>query len=114
MIELFDDDHDVRLLPYIPKAPATTGAFYFFNNTKRTHKRIQYLAPSQRIQLIYPPSIEVQSTTDNSRISQSTAKPSLFLFLLPKPTLIASTHSPTTSFTIAITNDIELSKQAAN
>jgi hypothetical protein len=33
-----DDSQDT------PKAPATTGAFYFFNNTKHAQKRVQYLA----------------------------------------------------------------------
>jgi hypothetical protein len=29
------------------KAPATTGAFYFFDNTRHAQKRIQNLAPFQ-------------------------------------------------------------------
>jgi hypothetical protein len=56
-----------------PKAPVTTGAFYFFNHARHTQKRIQYLAPYLLNQLVCPPSITLQSTTKYPKAQQSQA-----------------------------------------
>jgi hypothetical protein len=59
--------------PNTPQSPCHRRGFYFFNNTRHAQKRIQYLALLQLDQLVCPPSIALQSSTEYP----NAAKPNL-------------------------------------
>ena len=89
-----------------PRAPATTGAFYFVNHPQRASISLQYLAPSPTTTANLEPLFPPQSIPNISTHSEARHLYSFF----STDTFISPTQLPNTSLPVAITNAIGVSK----
>ena len=89
-----------------PKAPATTGAFYFFNHSKSSQNAIQYLAPSPTSAAKLEPLCLPQIILIYFHPQQSQSPP----HFTTTDKSISPTQLPNTSLPVAITDAICSSK----